>query len=112
MDATERQAWLHHCGTLVSGTDESVCPGCRSDVRPSSVEARYILVPVERDDEIRKLIADALRDLAPGHPAVRIWGRMAGATPEQAQEGNAWAADPEDIADLVVRTMKQGPDLH
>jgi hypothetical protein len=112
MDTTERHAWLHHCGELVPGTDESVCPGCRSDVRPVSIEARYILVPVGRDDETRQAIADALRDLAPGHRVTRIWGRLDGATPEQGQEGNAWAADVEDLADLAIRAMKQASDLH
>lgn len=56
--------------------------------------------------DTRKRIIDALRDLAPGHPASRIWGRLDGASPEQGQEGNAWAADPEDIADLLIDVMK------
>jgi hypothetical protein len=57
----------------------------------------------------RQLIIDALANLAPGHPAVRIWGRLAAATPSQGQEGNAWAADPEDIADLVLRAIRRHP---
>lgn len=65
----------------------------------------------EHDDAARQAIARALRDLAPGHTAVRIWGRLDGATPGQAQEGNAWAASPEDIADLVLDLIKARPDL-
>jgi hypothetical protein len=53
----------------------------------------------------RERVIAALRDLAPGHRVGRIWGRFHDATPEQAQEGNAWAADVEDIADLVVRAL-------
>lgn len=53
----------------------------------------------------RERIIDALRNLAPGHPIGRIWGRLEGATPEQAQEGNAWAADPEDVADLILTAL-------
>lgn len=41
----QRRAWLHQCGRLVSGTDEEFCPGCRFDVKPNQVEARYVLVP-------------------------------------------------------------------
>jgi hypothetical protein len=55
----------------------------------------------------RQRIIEALRGLAPGHPVTRIWGRMEGTTPEQAQEGNAWAADIEDIADLVLRVINR-----
>ncbi|MFF5004673.1 hypothetical protein ACFY3G_17805 [Streptomyces phaeochromogenes] len=43
-----KRAWLHHCGHLNTGTDEEVCCGCRSALkRPSEVEARYVLVPVQ-----------------------------------------------------------------
>lgn len=52
-------------------------------------------------------ISDLLRGIAPGHTVTRIWGRTEGATPEQAQEGNAWAADPEDIAKLVVLELRK-----
>ncbi|MEH0578982.1 hypothetical protein QBA54_31935 [Streptomyces sp. B21-108] len=42
------RAWLHHCGRLVAGTDTTWCPGCRCDLkRPSEVEARYVLVPMQ-----------------------------------------------------------------
>jgi hypothetical protein len=104
MDTTERYAWLHQCGHLVPGVDESFCPGCRFEVKPAQVEGRYILTPAEQDDDARQRIAAALRNLAPGHPAVRI-----GAVPEQAQEGNAWAADPEDLAELLLSLMKARP---
>lgn len=55
----------------------------------------------------RDAIAEALRTIAPGRTVTRIWGRIEGATPEQAQEGNAWAADPEDIADLILLLLKR-----
>lgn len=54
---------------------------------------------------VRQVAADALRNLAPAHPAVRIWGRLEGATPHHAEEGNAWAADPDDVADLLLATI-------
>jgi lysophospholipase L1-like esterase len=58
----------------------------------------------------RSRIIDALRTLATGHTVTRVWGRFDHATPEQAQEGNAWAADVEDIADLVLRAIgRSGP---
>jgi hypothetical protein len=56
-------------------------------------------------ESMRQTIISALRDLAPQCPVGRIWGRLADATPEQAQEGNAWAADPEDIADLLLTVI-------
>lgn len=55
------------------------------------------------------LVAEALRTLAPGHPAVRIWGRLEGATEHQAQEGNAWAASPQDIGNLVAAVLRRAP---
>ena len=55
----------------------------------------------------RDRIIDALRGIASEHPVTRVWGRLEGATPEQAQEGNAWAADVEDIADLVLRAISR-----
>lgn len=53
----------------------------------------------------RQIVAHALRNLAPTVPASRIWGRLEGATPEQAADGNAWAADPDDIANLVLTVV-------
>ncbi|MFF1297936.1 MULTISPECIES: hypothetical protein [unclassified Streptomyces] len=50
----------------------------------------------------RQHAINALHGIAPDHPAVRLWGRLEGSTPEQAAEGNAWAADPEDIVDLIL----------
>lgn len=38
------RAWQHQCGRLVAGTDESFCPGCRYEVKPREIEARYILM--------------------------------------------------------------------
>ncbi|MER5892289.1 hypothetical protein [Streptomyces sp. NPDC001876] len=55
----------------------------------------------------RERIIEALRTLAPGHPVSRIWGRGEWATPDDAQEGNAWAADVEDVADLVLRALNR-----
>ncbi|MCZ7413067.1 hypothetical protein [Streptomyces sp. WMMC897] len=55
----------------------------------------------------RQRIIEALRDLAPGHPVTRVWGRLDGSTPQHGHEGNAWAADVEDIADLVLRVIKR-----
>lgn len=55
----------------------------------------------------REHIVAALRTVAPGHPTGRIWGRRVDATPEEALEGNVWAADVEDIADLVLAALAQ-----
>lgn len=47
--------------------------------------------------------AKTLRDIAPGHPAVRIWGRGDGHdTSSLVVEGNVWAGDPDDIAKIVL----------
>ncbi|MFF8034905.1 hypothetical protein [Streptomyces sp. NPDC016626] len=54
---------------------------------------------------IRQAATDALRNLAPDHPTVRIWGRLEGSAPEHAQEGNSWAADPQDVADVVLAAI-------
>lgn len=48
-------AWRHHCGTLndsawPSRERESVCSGCRCEVRLSEVEARYLLVDAVRGE--------------------------------------------------------------
>ncbi|WP_328860899.1 hypothetical protein [Streptomyces sp. NBC_00306] len=53
----------------------------------------------------RERIADALRYLAPGHPTGRIWGRRQGATPDEAQEGNVWAADVDDLATILAAVL-------
>lgn len=53
----------------------------------------------------RECITEVLRGIAPDHPIGRVWGRFEDATPEQAAEGNAWAADPEDLADLIVAAL-------
>jgi hypothetical protein len=65
------------------------------------------VVDSRQESAIRDEITRELRDLAPGHPAVRVWGRLAGATSEQGAEGNAWAADPADLADVAVRAIKR-----
>lgn len=53
----------------------------------------------------REKALQALREIAPALQVTRIWGRMEGATPDQAQEGNAWAADPEDIVDIILKSI-------
>lgn len=53
----------------------------------------------------RERIINALRNIAPGHPTGRIWGRSRDATPLQAQEGNVWAGDVEDLADLILSAL-------
>lgn len=58
-------------------------------------------------DTDRDRIIDTLRNLAPGHPVSRIWGRRQDATPDDAQEGNVWAADVEDIATLIVAVLAE-----
>lgn len=47
-------------------------------------------------------LADLFRNLAPGHPVGRIWGRFEGARNEDGAVGNAWAGSPEDLAHEVV----------
>lgn len=56
---------------------------------------------------MRRSITALLRGLAPEHPVTRIWGRREGATAEQGSDGNAWAADSKDIAELVVTALTQ-----
>lgn len=55
----------------------------------------------------RECIVEVLRTIAPGHAIGRIWGRFEGATAHQAHEGNAWAADPEDVADLILKALAE-----
>ena len=50
-------------------------------------------------------IIEVLQNLAPNHPVTRVWGRLEGSTPEQAAEGNAWAADVEDLANLIIDAL-------
>ncbi len=71
----------------------------------AGVDGIDVYRPAPEAQADRERITDALRNLAPGHPVTRVWGRFQDATPTQAQEGNAWAADVEDIADLVLRTL-------
>jgi hypothetical protein len=58
-----------------------------------------------RTEDSRQRIIEVLAHLASGHRVTRVWGRLADATPEQAQEGNAWAADVDDVADLVLNAL-------
>jgi hypothetical protein len=58
------------------------------------------------EDRIRQRITDELRFLAPGCTVGRIWGRHQGASRYEADAGNAWAADPEDIADIVLDILR------
>ncbi len=53
----------------------------------------------------REKALKALEAITPALPVTRIWGRVEGATAEQAAEGNAWAADPEDIVDIVLKAI-------
>jgi hypothetical protein len=53
----------------------------------------------------RDRVIDALREIAPGRPTGRVWGRLETARPDQAQEGNAWAGSVEDIADIVLAAI-------
>jgi hypothetical protein len=55
----------------------------------------------------REKIIEVLRELAPNHDVVRVWGRLEGAHPYLAEEGNAWAADVEDLADLIVARLAE-----
>lgn len=90
------------------GSHGRACGGNESDGTRRAAETIAIHIddctPGRTD---RQRIIDALRGIAPGHPVTRIWGRLDGAPPEQAQEGNAWAADVEDIADIVLRAIRR-----
>ncbi|MFD8937312.1 hypothetical protein ACFV0R_19020 [Streptomyces sp. NPDC059578] len=59
----------------------------------------------------RERIITALRNIAPTHPVTRVWGRLETATPEQAAEGNGWAADIEDLADIILRAIEDPDDV-
>ena len=77
-----------------------------ADHTPSLVLAQFLFAAaLAADNTTRQRIADALRSLAPGQPVLRVWGRTESATPEQAQEGNAWAADVDDLAGIVLDTL-------
>ena len=51
------------------------------------------------------LIAEALTHFAPQDPAVRIWGRAAGADDTTGAPGNVWAGSPLDVAEDIVRHL-------
>lgn len=51
-------------------------------------------------------MANALRTISPKHETGRIWGRWHQSTPEQGQAGNIWAADPEDLAEILLHVVK------
>jgi hypothetical protein len=53
----------------------------------------------------RECIIKVLRHIAPSEPTGRIWGRKQSADGRQGREGNLWAADPEDLADLIVAEL-------
>ena len=71
----------------------------------TSVDGIHVYRPDTPTSTDRDRIINALRHLAPKHPVTRVWGHYEHATPDDAQEGNAWAADVEDIADVVLRTL-------
>ncbi|MEV4863256.1 hypothetical protein [Streptomyces ossamyceticus] len=87
------------------GSHGRACGGTHADGVRRAAETIAIHVSDCTPRSDRDRIIDALRHLAPGHPVTRVWGRFEHATAEQAQEGNAWAADVEDIADIVLRTL-------
>lgn len=58
-------------------------------------------------DTLHTEMAQALTDISPGHKTARIWGRWEQATSSQGHEGNVWAADVEDIADLMVGVTRR-----
>jgi hypothetical protein len=55
----------------------------------------------------RKQIVEILTNLAPGRPTGRIWGRAVGAGPNTGCQDNVWAADPEDLADLILLALEE-----
>ena len=55
--------------------------------------------------QAQKIMARTLAYMAPGSPAVRIWGRAPGAEADQAAEGNVWAGDPTDVADVLAGAL-------
>jgi hypothetical protein len=89
------------------------CPGVVTDQLINAIAAAQPVRPDTAREtdatDARTRIIDALREIAPGHPTGRIWGRLQGATPDQAQEGNAWAGELGDVADIVLAALAQ-PD--
>lgn len=59
-----------------------------------------------RKDPRHQVLTDALRNAGRRAPADRIWGRFYGQTAEVGAEGNVWAGDPEDVADVLVRALQ------
>jgi hypothetical protein len=55
--------------------------------------------------QAQKIMARTLAYMAPGSPASRIWGRAPGAEADQAAEGNVWAGDPTDVADVLAGAL-------
>jgi hypothetical protein len=55
--------------------------------------------------DAKERIVRSLRDIAPGHVTTRIWGRGSWATADEAQPGNAWAANLEDVADVILGAL-------
>ncbi|MFF7198224.1 hypothetical protein ACFZAM_31510 [Streptomyces sp. NPDC008079] len=55
---------------------------------------------------LHRAMTDALRTISPKYSTDRIWGRLPGVSDDVGQPGNVWAADPEDIADIMIRVLK------
>lgn len=55
----------------------------------------------------RDKIIEALRNVAPNFPVNRIWGRTVGSDPDQGWEGNSWAADVDDVADIILTALER-----
>lgn len=107
--------WVFRCWGTDDGCDGLLSLDHSSQSSAESARDRHIAEahPKASTEQVgtrtdRDRIVDALRTLAQGHAVTRVWGRMDGSTPEQAQEGNAWAADVEDLADLVLRVIGRG----
>ncbi|MDX5564141.1 hypothetical protein PYK79_13395 [Streptomyces sp. ID05-04B] len=115
VDHGERR-WVFRCwGTDgCDGCDGMLSLGHSSQSSAESARDRHLTEAHPNADQLTQTeqsqctaIASMLRSIAPGHTVTRIWGRIEGATPEQAQEGNAWAADPEDIAELIMLELRK-----
>lgn len=62
-----------------------------------------------RAHPLHAVITAALRWAGGRAPADRIWGRWYGADHGLGAEGNLWAGDPDDVADVIVRAILEAP---
>lgn len=85
--------------------------GANPGEQPPAAVTNTATVPDEaaRAHPLHAVIAGTLRWAGGRAPADRIWGRWYGADHDSGAEGNLWAGDPDDVADLLIRAIAKAP---